>query len=107
MTPMLRAAPLALAATLAALSLAGCGAPTILGGDDAVTSPVILDEQAAVAAISRYRAQHGLPPLVREDDQFRAQITLRNTTKAAMKVEVSPRATLLDLKPQTIDIPAG
>ena len=49
----------------------------------------------------------GLPPLVREDDQFRAQLTLRNTTKAAMKVEVSPRATLLDLKPQTVDIPAG
>jgi hypothetical protein len=49
----------------------------------------------------------GLPPLVREDDQFRAQFTLRNTTKAAMKVEVAPRATLLDLKPQTVDIPAG
>ena len=48
----------------------------------------------------------GLPPLVREDDQFRAQITLRNTTKTAMKVEVTPRATLLDLQPQTIDIPA-
>ncbi|MFZ2329708.1 MAG: MG2 domain-containing protein [Rhodoferax sp.] len=49
----------------------------------------------------------GLPPLVREDDQFRAQVTLRNTTKQAMKVEVTPRATLLDLKPQTVDIPAG
>ena len=49
----------------------------------------------------------GLPPLVREDDQFRAQVTLRNTTKVAMKVEVTPRATLLDLKPQTVDIPAG
>ncbi|MGB2880990.1 MAG: alpha-2-macroglobulin, partial [Rhodoferax sp.] len=49
----------------------------------------------------------GLPPLVREDDQYRAQLTLRNTTKQAMKVEVSPRATLLDLKPQTVDIPAG
>ena len=49
----------------------------------------------------------GLPPLVREDDQFRAQLTLRNTTKQAMKVEVAPRATLLDLKPQTVDIPAG
>ncbi|PIF89212.1 hypothetical protein CLU86_0079 [Acidovorax sp. 62] len=49
----------------------------------------------------------GLPPLVREGDSFRAQITLRNTTKAAMKVEVAPRATLLELKPQTIDIPAG
>jgi hypothetical protein len=35
----------------------------------------------------------GLPPLVREGDQFRAQFTLRNTTQAAMKVEVTPRAT--------------
>ncbi|MFT4242600.1 MAG: MG2 domain-containing protein [Acidovorax sp.] len=49
----------------------------------------------------------GLPPLVREDDQFRAQLTLRNTTQKPMKVEVAPRATLLDLKPQTVDIPAG
>ena len=49
----------------------------------------------------------GLPPLVREDDQFRAQFTLRNTTKAAMKVEVTPRATLLSLKTETVDIPAG
>jgi uncharacterized protein YfaS (alpha-2-macroglobulin family) len=49
----------------------------------------------------------GLPPLVREGDQFRAQFTLRNTTKAAMQVEVAPRATLLELKPQTVDIPAG
>ncbi len=49
----------------------------------------------------------GLPPLVREDDVYRAQITLRNTTKAAMKVLVTPRATLLELPPQTIDIPAG
>ncbi len=49
----------------------------------------------------------GLPPLVREDDQFRAQLTLRNTTKAAMKVEVAPRATLLTLEKQTVDIPAG
>ena len=49
----------------------------------------------------------GLPPLVREDDEFRAQITLRNTTKEAMKVDVTARATLLDLKPQTVEIPAG
>ncbi|WP_311223556.1 MULTISPECIES: MG2 domain-containing protein [unclassified Acidovorax] len=49
----------------------------------------------------------GLPPLVREDDQFRAQITLRNTTQKAMKVEVAPRATLLTLDEQTVDIPAG
>ncbi len=48
----------------------------------------------------------GLPPLVREGDQFRAQITLRNTTQAAMRVEVAPRATLLELQPQTVDIAA-
>ncbi|MBS0495093.1 MAG: alpha-2-macroglobulin [Proteobacteria bacterium] len=49
----------------------------------------------------------GLPPLVREGDAFRAQITLRNTTQKAMKVEVTPRATLLSLDKQTVDIPAG
>lgn len=49
----------------------------------------------------------GLPPLVREDDQFRAQFTLRNTTKQAMKVELKPRATMLTLEPQTVDIPPG
>jgi uncharacterized protein YfaS (alpha-2-macroglobulin family) len=47
----------------------------------------------------------GLPPLVREDDQFRAQITLRNTTKQAMKVEVTPRATLLDSNPRLWKFP--
>jgi hypothetical protein len=49
----------------------------------------------------------GLPPLVREEDQFRAQLTLRNTSAKAMKVEVAPKATLLTLAPQTVDIPAG
>ncbi len=49
----------------------------------------------------------GLPPLVREDDQYRAQITVRNTTQQPMKVLVTPRATLLTLEPQTVDIPAG
>ncbi|MDO9259903.1 MAG: MG2 domain-containing protein [Polaromonas sp.] len=63
--------------------------------------------QTSIRATQDLQIISGLPPLVREDDQFRAQITLRNTTKAAMKVEVSPRATLLELKPQTVDIPAG
>ena len=63
--------------------------------------------QTTIKATQDLQIISGLPPLVREDDQFRAQITLRNTTKTAMKVEVSPRATLLDLKPQTVDIPAG
>ncbi len=63
--------------------------------------------QTSVRATQDLQIISGLPPLVREDDQFRAQITLRNTTKQAMKVEVTPRATLLDLKPQSVDIPAG
>jgi alpha-2-macroglobulin len=63
--------------------------------------------QTSIRATQDLQIISGLPPLVREDDQFRAQITLRNTTQKAMKVEVAPRATLLDLKPQTIDIPAG
>ena len=63
--------------------------------------------QTTIRATQDLQIISGLPPLVREDDQFRAQITLRNTTRAAMKVEVSPRATLLELKPQTVDIPAG
>ncbi len=63
--------------------------------------------QTSIRATQDLQIISGLPPLVREDDQYRAQITLRNTTKAAMKVDVTPRATLLDVKPQTIDIPAG
>ncbi|RZL61357.1 MAG: alpha-2-macroglobulin [Variovorax sp.] len=63
--------------------------------------------EARIQATQDLQIISGLPPLVREDDQFRAQITLRNTTKHAMKVEATPRATLLTLAPQTIDIPAG
>ena len=63
--------------------------------------------QTNIRATQDLQIISGLPPLVREDDQFRAQITLRNTTKAAMKVEVTPRVTMIEAKPQTIDIPAG
>jgi alpha-2-macroglobulin len=63
--------------------------------------------QTNIRATQDLQIISGLPPLVREDDQFRAQITLRNTTKAAMKVVVTPRATLIEVTPQTIDIPAG
>ena len=63
--------------------------------------------QTSIRATQDLQIISGLPPLVREDDLFRAQITLRNTTPKAMKVVVTPRATLLDLKPQTVDIPAG
>jgi uncharacterized protein YfaS (alpha-2-macroglobulin family) len=63
--------------------------------------------QTSIRATQDLQIISGLPPLVREDDQFRAQFTLRNTTQKAMKVEVAPKATLLDLKPQQVDIPAG
>lgn len=63
--------------------------------------------QTAIRATQDLQIISGLPPLVREDDQFRAQLTLRNTTQKAMKVEVAPRATLLALDKQTVDLPAG
>ena len=63
--------------------------------------------QAAVRVTQDLQIISGLPPLVREGDQFRALITLRNTTAQAMKVEATPRATLLQLTPQTVEIPAG
>lgn len=63
--------------------------------------------QASIQATQDLQIISGLPPLVREDDQFRAQITLRNTTQKPMKVEATPRATLLTLETQTVDIPAG
>jgi len=63
--------------------------------------------QTSIKATQDLQIISGLAPLVREDDQFRAQFTLRNTTKTAMKVVLTPHATLLQLKPQTVDIPAG
>jgi uncharacterized protein YfaS (alpha-2-macroglobulin family) len=63
--------------------------------------------QTTIRATQDLQIISGLPPLVREDDRFRAQVTLRNTTQKAMRVEVAPRATLLALAPQTIDVPAG
>ncbi|MGU3538595.1 CAP domain-containing protein [Methylobacterium sp. A54F] len=63
--PSRPASPLRLGAAclLLALGLAGCGGPTLLTEADQPTAIVILDEQAAAAAISRYRAQHGLGPV--------------------------------------------
>lgn len=63
--------------------------------------------QASIRTTQDLQIISGLPPLVREDDEFRAQVTLRNTTAKAMKVQATPRATLLELQPQTVDIPAG
>lgn len=63
--------------------------------------------QTSIRATQDLQIISGLPPLVREGDEFRAMLTLRNTTPKPMTVVVAPRATLLDLKAQTIDIPAG
>ncbi len=63
--------------------------------------------QATIRATQDLQIISGLPPLVRDDDQFRAQLTVRNTTGKAMKVEVAPRATGLTLQPQLVDLPAG
>jgi uncharacterized protein YfaS (alpha-2-macroglobulin family) len=49
----------------------------------------------------------GLPPLVREGDQFRAQFTLRNTTARAMKVVVDAKAPGLALPTQTVELAAN
>ena len=46
----------------------------------------------------------GLPPLVREQDQYRAQFTLRNTTNALMKLMVTPHVTGLEFAPQALSL---
>ncbi|WP_232631694.1 CAP domain-containing protein [Methylobacterium sp. Leaf118] len=61
----------AAAALLVALTLAGCGGSPVLDAD-LPTLPVILDETAAAAAISRYRAQHGLGPVTIDSRLIRA-----------------------------------
>lgn len=65
---------------------------------------------ATIAATQDLQMISGLPPLVREDDRYRAMFTLRNTTQRAMTVEATARATLVDaqaLPTQTVQIPAG
>jgi uncharacterized protein YfaS (alpha-2-macroglobulin family) len=49
----------------------------------------------------------GLPPLVRDDDHYRAQITLRNSTERDMNVEVKVHATHLQLPDQQVQLAAG
>ncbi len=62
--------------------------------------------QTAVRSTQDLQIISGLPPLVRTGDRFSARVTLRNTTDRAMRVQVAPRATLLTLAPQTVDLPA-
>ena len=63
--------------------------------------------RTSIAATQDLQIISGLPPLVRGGDAFRALITVRNTTQAPMKVQLTPRATLLTLDAQTVDVPAG
>jgi uncharacterized protein YfaS (alpha-2-macroglobulin family) len=63
--------------------------------------------QTTIRATQDLQIISGLPPLVREGDHFRAQITLRNTTPKAMKLQVTPRVPLLALAPQTVELAAG
>ncbi len=66
---------------------------------------------ATIAATQDLQLISGLPLLVREDDRYRAMFTLRNTTRRAMTVQASARATLVGnanaLPAQTVQIPAG
>ncbi|MBS0597404.1 MAG: alpha-2-macroglobulin [Burkholderiaceae bacterium] len=63
--------------------------------------------QTSIRATQDLQIIGGLPPLVRGGDRFTALLTVRNTTAQPMKVELAPRATLLELKAQTVDVPAG
>lgn len=54
------------------LAIAACGTTNLAGLPDQPTSVVILDEQAAAVAISRYRAQYGLGPVVIDSSLIRA-----------------------------------
>ena len=51
----------------------------------------------------------GLPPLVREGDNFNAMVTVRNTTTRAMQVDVAGKVTGLavEMPAQKLAIPAG
>ncbi|ACA18731.1 SCP-like extracellular [Methylobacterium sp. 4-46] len=68
------------------LLLAGCSGGPLLPAPDLPTNQVILDEAAAAAAISRYRASHGLGPVVVDPSLIRA---------ASLQAEANARAGLL------------
>ena len=65
--------------------------------DSVVGSNAALFGTGSVSIRSRQDLQivSGLPPLVREGDRYQAGITLRNTTKAAMDVDVTASTTPL------------
>jgi uncharacterized protein YfaS (alpha-2-macroglobulin family) len=62
--------------------------------------------EATIRSTQDLQILSGLPPLVREGDSFVAPFTLRNTTRQAMRVTLTPQVAGLALQPQTVDIPA-
>lgn len=67
---------------------------------------------ATIATTQDLQLISGLPPLVRENDRYRAMVTLRNTTAHAMTVEATARGTGPDgvaaaLPAQTVSLPPG
>lgn len=63
---------LAATTAFAALALGGCGTGTPMLDGVGPVSTVVLNEQAAAAAISQYRAQHGLGPVVLDSSLIKA-----------------------------------
>ncbi len=66
--------------------------------------------QASIRTAQDLQIISGLPPVLREGDQFRAQFTLRNTTAADMQVQLQARAAApyaLAPAPQAVTLPAG
>lgn len=49
----------------------------------------------------------GIPPLVREADQYRAMLTLRNSTETPMQVQLTGTAGAINLRAQTIALAVG
>lgn len=48
----------------------------------------------------------GLPPVVREGDQFQAMVTVRNSTDQSMHIQLQPQATGVELAAQKLELPA-
>ncbi len=64
--------------------------------------------QTSISTTQDLQIISGLPPVVREGDQFTALFTLRNTTEQAMRVELQARVSSgITLDAQTVELPAG
>ncbi|MBV2163345.1 MAG: alpha-2-macroglobulin, partial [Comamonas sp.] len=62
---------------------------------------------ATIATTQDLQLISGLPPVVREGDQFTALFTVRNTTGQAMQVQIKPQVSSLELSAQKVEVAAG